>query len=165
MNYSKLLLPAAFMILLTTIVALFDWPDLHAQLTLGIFLKAGLLIYYLRVNNSGTPFINTLTSIMILVMAGEYLINTGFVTTGNIIYVVANIGFAVMYFLRHVMKDKRDKLMTIKVLATCCYCLANILHINDDTELTVLLIGHLVLGGVYFYDRLLAISESKRFQS
>jgi hypothetical protein len=164
MNYLKFLIPIAIAILLTLLASTIPEENRDIQLILGIVIKGGLLICYLRLNNAESPFINTLTAILVAMMTGEYLFNTGVITIGQIIFIGANTGFAVMYFLRQIMKDKKDKLRTMKILGVCVYCFGNILYITDVMGMVPLVIGSVFLGGVYFYDRLLMVSEQKNYR-
>jgi hypothetical protein len=164
MNYIKLLLPIGVAILLTILASFFEGQSSSIPLILGIITKAGVLIYYLRLNNSRTPFINSLTGILFTMMMGEYFFNTRIVIIGTAIYIAANLGFLILYFLRHVMKLKKDKLMAIKNLAVAIYCLGNILYIVDVMGLAPLIIGTMFISGVYFYDRLIKESELKKYR-
>jgi hypothetical protein len=155
MNYIKLLLPIGVAILLTILASFFEGQSSGVPLTIGIIIKGGIVISYLRLNNSRTPFINSLTGILFTMMIGEYLINTGIVIVGISIFIAANLGFIILYFLRHVMKLKKDKLMAIKTLAVAIYCLGNILCIFDVMGLAPLITGTMFISGVYFYDRLI----------
>ena len=164
MDYSKYLLPLGIVFLLTVLSAAIPPEYRDIQLVIGGIVKYGALVYYLRLNNAKSPFVNTLTIILAVMMTGEYLFNTGMTTTGQVVFIIANIGFAIMFFLRQMVKDSKDKLMSLKVLAVCVYCIGNVLYIKDVSGLMPLLIGNLLLTGVYFYDTLLTISEQKNYR-
>ena len=148
-------------ILISLIPTLLFEDDRDIQLVLGVAIKAGLLVYYLNLNNRGTPFIQTLTFILLIMLFGEYLFNTGRILVGQVIFIIANIVFAVMYFLRQVMKTQKGKVNSLKISAVVIYCVGNIIYILDTIGLPPLVIGTLFLSGVYFYDRLMLLSEIK----
>ena len=125
------------------------------------FFKAGLFIYYLRLNNTGTPLINTLTVILITMAFGEYLLSIN-TTLGQIIFIISDIAFGLLFFLRQKLKETKDKLSKLKITAVSLFVLANIATFDQTTGLSLVAIGLLFITSVYFYDRLVTIADSKK---
>jgi hypothetical protein len=160
MKYFKLFLPFTiyFLILIVWEIYFQNQPDP----TVVIILKFGLLIFYLRLDNSRTLLINTLTLILILMGFGEYLLLSDSSTLGQIIFSISSIAFGLFYFFRQKLKETKDKLSKLKIAAVSIFVLTNILRVGMDASMVLVGIGALFLASVYFYDRLVTIADSKK---
>jgi hypothetical protein len=163
MNYLKLFLPIPFAILLIvlTFLTFENQSDKVYVLICGILVKGGVLIYYLRIGNDKTPMINTLTVILLGMLTGEYLFNNE-LTGGQILFIITNIAFVIVYLIRQTLKDKKDKLASLKSIAVLVYGVTNIIYINGAMNMIPILIGNLLLTSVYLYDRLLKIDGLRK---
>jgi len=158
MNYWKLFLPIPIAILIALSTIPFESQYRGYNIVIGIIVKCGLLIYYLRLSNSGTPLINSLTAIIIIMLAGEYYI---FTKAGQLVFVFANIALGITYLLRQKLKNKKDKLAGVKTGAIFLFALINIISVFELTWVTLMFFGYTILTGVYFYDRLVKLGELK----
>jgi hypothetical protein len=160
MKYFKLFLPFIiyFLVLIIWEIYFQNQPDP----TIVTILKSGLLIYYLRLDNSRAPLINTLTLTLILMGFGEYLLLSDSTTMGQIIFIMSSIAFGLFYFFRQKLKEKKDKLSKLKIAAVSIFVLTNILRVGMDASVVLVGIGTLCLASVYFYERLVTIADSKK---
>jgi hypothetical protein len=157
MKYLKLFLPIPLVFLLIFISEQY----VGNVLPVGVyFIKAGLFIYYLRLDNAGTPLINTLTVILLSIALGEYLLTVN-ITLGQIIFSISSIAFGLLYFLRQELKEAKDKLSKLKIAAVSIFVLTNILRVGLDANMVLVATGALFITSVYFYDRLVTIADSK----
>ena len=158
MKYLKLFIPIPITILID-ILSLYHFEGPNPYV--AIVLKTGLFIYYLRLDNARTPLINTLTLILLSMGLGEYFlqINT---TVGQIILTCSVIAFGIVYAIRQRLKDKKDKLIKLKITAVFVFVLTNIMAVDKTVGLIPVVIGTLFIMAVYFYDRLVTIAGSKK---
>jgi hypothetical protein len=63
---------------------------------------------------------------------------------------------------RQKLKETKDKLSKLKIAAVSIFVLTNILRVGMDASMVLVGIGALLLASVYFYDRLVTISDSKK---
>lgn len=158
MKYLKLFIPIPITILIDILSEnYFEGPNPYV----AVVLKAGLFIYYLRLDNTRTPLINTLTLILLSMGLGEYFLQTN-TTVGQIILVCSVIAFGIVYAIRQRLKDKKDKLIKLKITAVFVFVLTNITAVELQASLVPVVIGTLFIMAVYFYDRLVTISDSKK---
>lgn len=153
MKYFKFFLPLIiyflFLILWETY---FQMPP---DPTVRPILKFGLLISYLRLGNSRTPLINTLTLTLIIMGLGEYLLLSDSSTLGQIISIISCIAFGLLYFFRQKLKDNKDNLSKLKIAAVSIFVLTNIPIVEQKESMILAAIGLFFLTSVYIYDRLI----------
>ena len=157
MNYLKLFIPIALAILVAVLSE--NYFIEHTEMV-AIILKAGMLIYYLRLGSTGTPLINTLTIILVIMAIGEYLLQTS-MSIGQIILVISDLALGLIYVIRQKLKGGKDKLSKLKITAVFIFVLTNPLSADRSMNLFPLSIATLILAFVYFYDRLTAIADLK----
>ncbi len=157
MKYWKLLIPIPIAIMLTVFAIPFEHQNYYPLV--GDIVKGGLLIYYLRLDNSNTPLINSLTTIVLVMMLGEYLLFHERSMSGQVLFVIANMSLGLTYFFRQRLKAAKDRLAGLKTLAVFVYSLMNILYSFEIMSVMPIIIGVIFLYGVYFYDRVLRIEK------
>ena len=158
MNYLKLFIPIPIAVIIQILSEnYFDGPNK----VIAIIVKAGVFIYYLRLGNQGTPLINTLTLILLSMAVGEYLLITN-TTFGQIILAISDIALGLTYFFRQKLKNKKDKLVKLKTTAVFIFVLTNLLSVDGSMSLIPLAIATLFLTFVYFYDRLVTVTDSRK---
>jgi len=156
MKYIKLFLPLIIGLAINTLWEInFQKPDP----TVTTILKFGLLIYYLRLDNSGTPLINTLTGTIIFMGIGEYFLKN-YQVLGQILYGLSAFAFGTIYFLRQTQKQTKDRLLKIKVLAVIIFSLLAIATLKLPT-LIPFTIASILLMLIYFYDRLTSVRQTR----
>lgn len=162
MKYIKLFVPLLISIITIILTGVyFEEQDGSSEIIIFIILKAGLLIYYLRLGNAGTTLINTLTLLLVSTAIGEYFLSTN-ATVGQIILIISYLAFGLIYFFRQKLKDKKDKLIKFKTTAVFIFVLTNILSVDSSMSRIPLGIGTIFLTFVYFYDRLTLEENSKK---
>ena len=157
MNYIKYIIPI-FLAVVLSLVPSFVNVNQTWTLILGAVVKGGLLIYFLRLNNNNTPFINTLTILLILMMLGEYLISYNYIMA-QVITFFSNTAFITIFFLRAKSKANSDNLAFLKSLSVAAFGIGNMIYISTNENLVLLIIGNLFMAGIYLYDRLLREGE------
>ena len=157
MNYLKLFLPILIVVLFFLASEIFF---IGYNPVLFVILKTTLLIYYLRLDNSGTPLINALTATLLCLGVSEYLLPLS-PTMGEILFVLVNIVFAVVFAIRQRLKENRDKRMKLKMTVVFLFALTNITALGYSKMVIPVVIGFLLLTFVYFYDRLIRIRDAK----
>ena len=161
MKYIKLFVPLLIAILTIILTGIyFDRQVDSSVVIIFIILKVLLFIYYLRLGNAGTTLINTLTLLLVSTAIGEYLLTIN-ATVGQIVLITSYLAFGLIYFFRQKLKDKKDKLIKLKMAAVFIFVLTSILSVDSSMSRIPLGIGTILLVFVYFYDRLIAISDSK----
>ena len=155
MKYLRLFVPIPIAILAIILSAnYFEGPNK----IISIVLKGGLLIYYLRLGNAGTPLINTLTVVLVSMAVGEYLLWTNIIIA-QVILIISSLALGLLYFFRQIINDARGKLVKLKMVAVSIFGLVNILSLYSSMNLVPMGIGTLFLTFVYFYDRLNATAN------
>lgn len=160
MHYLKLIIPIPIATAITLLTIPMAVSNNNLNLIIASSVKAGLLIYYLRLDNSGTPLIKTLTVLLIVMAVGEFLFSIN-VVPGRLLLITSSLLLGLTYFFRQKLKGKTDKLAGIKSIAVFTYGIANIIYGFGFIHLAVLLVGQLSLAGVYLYDRLTRIVALK----
>ena len=151
MKYLKFFLPIPLVFLLIFLSEQYMRDTLH----IGVyFFKTGLFIYYLRLDNSGTPLINTLTVVLLSMALGEYLLSIN-TTLGQVIFIISDIAFGLLYFFRQKFKDSKDKLSKLKIATVSIFVLTNIPTLGQNESMVLAAIGLFFLTSVYIYDRLI----------
>ena len=156
-NYLSLFLPILIVISLIGVIDPFIGNN--QRLMYPIFadvIKGMLLVYYLRLRNNGTPLINTLTIVAILMVASDYLfaVSNPF---GKYIFVLCNVSFIILFLFRQKLKSKKDKLSTLKVFSVFTWAFANCLYILFYQNSVLVILGILTITITYFYDRVIKI--------
>ena len=160
MIYIKLFLPP-IVIFALTLAWEFYFQEPPGS-TAAVISKYGLLIYYLRLDNSGTPQINPLTLTLILMGLGEYFLKSN--VLGQILYFVSASVFGVLYFVRHSQKTTKDPLSKIKIALVILFVLSGILSTLNPTNpygFLPFLIVTMILMFVFLYDRLLNPKQTR----
>ena len=133
-------------------------PIEDTQLIWIFLFREGLFIYYLRLDNNRTPFINTLTVLILAMSLGEYVLGLNS-TLGQIVFIISVILFGIVFFIRQKLKDHFDKMSKLKIAAVSLFVLANIIVVGQNGILVG--IGVLLMASVYLYDRLIKIADAK----
>ncbi|MGC4021704.1 MAG: hypothetical protein QM734_07055 [Cyclobacteriaceae bacterium] len=104
MRYVKLFAPLLIISLIDLWLLYFVEP---MDMTLAIILKVSVLIYYLRLDNAGTPLINTLSVILVIMGIGEYLLPI-YVLVGQILYATSALAFwGSLFYQTYTERDQR----------------------------------------------------------
>src|SRR5690242_10135622 len=122
MNYIKLFLPLLIVVLFFIASEIFF---IAYNPALFAIIKTALLIYYLRLDNSGTPLINALSATLLCMGVSEYLLQFS-TTMGEILFVLVNLVFAVTYAIRQRLKADRDNRIKLKMTVVFLFTLTNI---------------------------------------
>lgn len=158
MNYIKLFLPLLIVVLFFVASEIFF---IGYNPALFAIIKTTLLIYYLRLDNSGTPLINALSATLLCMGVSEYLLQFS-TTKGEVLFVLVNLVFAVTYAIRQRLKADRDNRIKLKMTVVFLFTLTNITALGHSGFLIPVATGSLLLTVVYFYDRLVRIASSKQ---
>jgi hypothetical protein len=151
MDFAKLFALIPFAIILVLVSPYLQNYFTNYSGAVGPVIKVGMMIYYLRLSNNGTPLINTLTLFLVVAGAGEYLIIKNF-DLGLTLMGAANIAFAITFLFRQKLKTLKDKNSKLKTATVFIYALSIILYLTLSI-FPALIVGILALALVYFYDR------------
>ena len=151
MKHLRLLIPIP--VFITTIIIIENYFfDYHLEA--GIILKTASLIFYLRLDRKGTPLLNTLSALVVLMGVGEYVLLIE-PPIGKIVLIVSVAAFGLMFFFRQKLKEAKDPLSQQKSVFVLIFVLAEVYSVNNSSKPSIaLLVSFVLLGGLYLYDRM-----------
>jgi len=156
MKYRELWLPFLIFFALAPIIVSVKPESEITQFILSL-LSVGILVYYLRWKNTGTPLINILTVFIVILYEGVFIIEK-FPQIGRLSVLIGGLGFGLGYFIRIKMKadeDKKGRYTLLKVVCVLFYLLGEFIYaMNYPKYSEATVIGGLILAFAYFYDRL-----------